>query len=77
MSVSRGNEAETAVAVNHKNPLQITTVSNLEANALFHSWSTDGGRTWQHNLIANGDSLGVACCDAPLASDDIGDIFLT
>ncbi len=77
VSVSRGNEAETAVAVNHKNPLQITTVSNLEANALFHSWSTDGGKTWQHNLIANGDSLGFACCDAQLASDDFGNIFLT
>lgn len=77
VSESRGNEAETAVAVNHKNPLQITTVSNLEASALFHSWSTDGGRTWQHNLIANGDSLGFACCDAQLASDDFGNIFLT
>ncbi|MBA3830460.1 MAG: exo-alpha-sialidase [Chthoniobacterales bacterium] len=77
VSVSRGNEAETAVAVNHANPLQITTVSNVEANALFHSWSTDGGRTWQHNMIANGDSLGFACCDAQLASDDFGNIFLT
>ncbi len=65
------------MAVNHANPLQITTVSNVEANALFHSWSTDGGRTWQHNLIANGDSLGFACCDAQLASDDFGNIFLT
>lgn len=77
VSMSRGNEAETAVAVNHKNPLQITTVSNVEASALFHSWSADGGRTWQHNLIANGDGLGFACCDAQLASDDFGNIFLT
>ncbi len=77
VSVSRGNEAETAVAVNHLNSKQITTVSNVEANALFHSWTTDGGRTWQHNLIANGDSLGSACCDAQLASDDFGNIFLT
>ncbi len=76
VSVSRGNEAETCVAVSHTNPKLITTLSNLDANALFHSWSTDGGRTWQHNLIANGDSLGFACCDAQLASDDFGNIFL-
>ena len=78
MSKSRGNEAETAVAVSHTNPLQITTVSNLESVAgTFHSWSTDGGITWHHNVIANGDALGFACCDAQLASDDFGNIFLT
>jgi hypothetical protein len=76
MSQERGNEAETSVAVSHANPRLITTVSNLETNALFHSWSTDGGKTWQHNTIANGDSLGSACCDAQLASDDFGNIFL-
>ncbi len=72
-----GNEAETSVAVSHTNPLLITGVSNLESNALSHSWSTDGGLTWQHNVIANGDALGFACCDAQLASDDFGNIFLT
>ena len=76
MSQQRGNEAETSVAVSHTNPLLITTVSNLESSALFHSWSSDGGKTWQHNTIANGDSLGFACCDAQLASDDFGNIFL-
>ena len=77
MSMRLGNEAETAVAVNHRNSKQITSVSNLEINGLFHSWSTDGGRTWQNNVIANGDALGFACCDAQLASDDFGNIFLT
>jgi hypothetical protein len=78
MSMRSGNEAETAVAVSHTNPQLITTVSNLEANALFHSWSTDGGRTWQHDVIATGsDSLTAACCDAQLASDEYGNIFLT
>ena len=76
MSQQRGNEAETAVAVSHTNPLLITTVSNLETNALFHSWSSDGGATWQHDTIADGDALGFACCDAQLASDDFGNIFL-
>ncbi|MEO6970019.1 MAG: sialidase family protein [Chthoniobacterales bacterium] len=77
MSLMTGNEAETAVAVSHTNPRLITTVSNLEINGLFHSWSTDGGHTWQHNIIANGDALGFACCDAQLASDDFGNIFMT
>ena len=46
MSKSRGDEAETAVAVSHANPLQITTVSNRQSGAgTFHSWSTDGGLT--------------------------------
>ena len=77
MSMEAGNEAETAIAVSHTNPLQITSVSNIEINGTFHSWSTDGGSTWQHNVIANGDALGFACCDAQLASDDFGNIFLT
>jgi hypothetical protein len=77
MSKRPGNEAETAVAVSHTNPRLITTVSNLEINGTFHSWSTDGGHTWQNNVIANGDALGFACCDAQLASDDFGNIFLT
>jgi hypothetical protein len=78
MSQSRGNEAETAVAISHTDRKLITTVSNLESNALFHSWSTDGGHTWQHDVIATGsDSLTSACCDAQLASDDFGNIFLT
>jgi hypothetical protein len=78
MSKTHGNEAETAVAVSHTNPLLITTVSNLESGAgTFHSWSTDGGHTWNHNVIANGDALGFSCCDAQLASDDFGNIFLT
>jgi hypothetical protein len=78
MSQRPGNEAETAVAISHTDPRLITSVSNLEINGLFHSWSTDGGHTWQHDVIATGsDSLTTACCDAQLASDDYGNIFLT
>ena len=77
MSVRPGNEAETAVAISHTNPRLITSVSNIETSGLFHSWSTDGGYTWQHNVIANGDILGFGCCDPQLASDDFGNIFLT
>jgi hypothetical protein len=77
MSQRPRNEAETSIAISHSNPMLITSVSNLESNALFHSWSTDGGQTWQNDTIADGDALGFACCDAQLASDDFGNIFLT
>ena len=77
MSQRPRNEAETSIAISHTNPMLMTSVSNLESNALFHSWSTDGGQTWQNDTIADGDALGFACCDAQLASDDFGNIFLT
>jgi hypothetical protein len=73
-----GDEAETAVAVNHLNPNQITFISNLNSGAgTFHAWTTDGGKTWSHNIIADGDSLGFSCCDGQLAADDFGNIFMT
>jgi hypothetical protein len=76
-SKTRGTEAETAIAINHANPQQVVAVSNLNSGAgLFHGWSTDGGKTWNHNVIANGDNLGRACCDAQLAADDFGNIFM-
>jgi hypothetical protein len=47
-------------------------VSNLgSASGLFHGWSGDGGRTWNHDIIFPG-----ACCDGQLASDEFGNIFL-
>src|SRR6266540_3719532 len=56
----------------------MTVASNEEvASALFHGWSTDGGRTWSTDRIADGDNLGFACCDPSLASDEFGNIFLT
>src|SRR5262249_50639466 len=77
ISLRRGNEAETALAISHTNPSQITSVSNLESSATSHSWSTDGGTTWKQDTIADGDALGFACCDGQLASDDFGNIFFT
>jgi hypothetical protein len=76
MSHRHGNEAETAMAVSHTNPLLLTTVSNLDSgNGTFHAWSTDGGRTWNNDIIADGDALGFSCCDGQLAADDFGNIF--
>jgi len=78
ISRERGNQSETTIAINPVNPLQMTVASNEEvASALFHGWSTDGGRTWSTDRIADGDNLGFACCDPSLASDEFGNIFLT
>jgi hypothetical protein len=77
ISRERGNQAETTIAINQVNPLQMTVVSNEEAGSgLFHGWSVDGGRTWSTDRIADGDNLGFACCDPSLASDQFGNIFL-
>jgi len=78
ISKQQGNQSESTIAINQTNPLQMTVVSNEESIAgLFHGWTTDGGRTWSTDVIADGDSLGIACCDPSLASDNHGNIFLT
>ena len=80
INVSRepGNQAEDAVAIQQTNPNHVVVVANEgAASALFHGWSTDGGRTWSTDRIADGDNLGTACCDPALASDNYGNIFLT
>src|SRR5438270_8582670 len=80
VNVSResGNQAEDAVAIQQTNPNNVVVVANEgSASALFHGWSTDGGRTWQTDRIADGDNLGTACCDPALAADNFGNIFLT
>jgi hypothetical protein len=86
ISLRSGNEDETSIAINQKNLKQIVAVSNIGEGiigpviyepGLFHSWSTDGGRTWKHDMIADNDLLGYACCDGSLTSDEFGNIFLT
>jgi hypothetical protein len=75
VNISRepGNQTEDAVAIQQTDPRNVVVVSNLEVgSALFHAWSTDGGRTWQTNHIFSG-----ACCDPSMASDEHGNIFLT
>jgi hypothetical protein len=78
ISKAPGNQSEDAVVFNQTNPLQLTVVSNEESiSGLFHGWSTDGGKTWSTDVIADNDNLGTACCDPSLASDNYGNIFLT
>jgi hypothetical protein len=72
------NEAETTVAVNPANPLNIVVVSNFQiADALMESVSFDGGATWTARMIADGsDGLGLACCDPNGSFDSNGNYFL-
>ena len=76
-STLAGNQNETAIAIQKTDPMNITGTSNVDAGGgLVHVWSSDGGRTWSHDIIANGGPLGVACCDAQMAADEFGNIFL-
>jgi hypothetical protein len=80
INISRAlhNQSEDGIAINPVNPMQMTVVSNEgETIGLFHGWTTDGGRTWSTDVIADGDNLGTACCDPSLAADNFGNIFLT
>ncbi len=73
-----GNQSESAVAIDEAAPDHIVAVSNTEGSSygLAHAWTVDGGRTWQADVIADGDLLGFACCDGSLASDEYGNVFL-
>jgi hypothetical protein len=78
ISRAAGNQSEDTIAIDPTNPRRMVVVSNEgEIDGLFHGWTTDGGRTWRTEVIADGDNLGTACCDPSLASDVFGNIFLT
>ena len=80
VNISRlaGNQAETAVAVDPTDPSNIVVTSNLaDFSGLLEAYSTDGGVTWTTQIIADGDELGLACCDSSLAFDSYGNLFMT
>jgi hypothetical protein len=80
VNVSRfpDNQAETAVAINPTNPDNIVITSNVASFlGLLEAYSFDGGATWATKLIADGDRLGLACCDSSLAFDGNGNLFMT
>lgn len=73
-------DSEATVAVNPNNTNNVVIVSNIEeSGGLFKAFTTDGGSTWTTTIIANGDSLGSACCDPSLSGcfDNFGNLFLT
>src|SRR5215469_4956590 len=77
LSQRLGNQSEVTVAINPTNPRNIVAISNVDVgNGLFKAVSMDGGITWTKSVIANGDVLGVACCDPSLSFDSFGNLFL-
>jgi hypothetical protein len=73
-----GNQTEPAIAIDRADPRKLVVTSNIAfGNGLIHAWSTDGGVTWQGDIIGDGDPLGTACCDSTLAADEFGNIFLS
>jgi len=78
VNVSRvlGNQAETSIAINPTNPDNIVVASNIQfGGQLFEAYSFDGGAHWKTQAVANGDNLGLACCDPSLAFDSYGNLF--
>ncbi len=77
ISKMHANQTEESVAINKTNPNNIVAISNLDtANGLFKAFSTDGGKTWTTDVIADGDGLGTACCDGSLSFDQYGNLFM-
>lgn len=77
ISKMAGNQSETAVAVNPLNPHNIVVASNIDVgDGLVKAVSMDGGKTWNVQVIADGDNLGTACCDPTMQFDEFGNLFL-
>src|SRR5207247_1867035 len=72
ISRHRGNEAETAVAINPVDPDNVVVFSNATIPALVEAVTFDGGVTWVRRRLA----VGVACCDPSLTFDRFGNLFL-
>jgi hypothetical protein len=80
VSQRQGNESEATIAINPTNENNLVALSNIAGgNGLFKAFSTDAGLTWTTDIIADGDALGTACCDASVAGcfDTFGNLFLT
>lgn len=78
-----GNQDESAIVVNPKNPMQLFAMSNNAAGGLMAARSIDGGATWLTSngsdaLIADGnDGLVAACCDPTIAWDTFGNLYIS
>lgn len=71
-STTAGNEDESFVVVNPNNTQNIVVFSNLDANSIHRSYTTNGGTSWTHGTVATN----VACCDAQAAWDNFGNLFM-
>jgi hypothetical protein len=89
MSRFGGNHTQAAIAINPTNPKELFVASNRGTRpGLFTAVSKDGGETWNcvertvfdlNCAIADGgegDPLPAACCDASVAWDEFGNLFM-
>lgn len=83
-SQKSGNDSECAVAQNPAAPLQLFKACNTSGAGLFAARSIDGGATWIYpdpsdKTIADGNAGQgpSACCDATLAWDSFGNLYIT
>jgi hypothetical protein len=76
-----GNQNEDAIAMDPMHPNRLfATANNDPTNAgLFTAYSTDGGATWTHQIVADGSdpNIDAACCDSQAIFDNFGNLYLT
>ncbi len=75
-----GSQSETAIAINPTNPNNIVALANdnTATGGEYESFSFDGGKTWNANIILSGaqGTLAASCCDGSLAFDSFGNLFM-
>ena len=72
VSATSGNQDESFVVVDPTNTNNIVAFSNMSANSIHRSYTTNGGASWTHGTVATG----AACCDGQAVWDSFGNLFL-
>src|SRR3954466_5197715 len=74
----RGSQSEGAIAIDPNNSNRIFILSNIDrGDGLFTTRSSNGGKSWSKQIIADGsDDLEPACCDSSTAFDEFGNLFI-
>ena len=78
VSPLQGNQSEGAIGINPLNPENLIALSNNNEDfAMVKSYSTDGGKTWHTDEIADGnDAFPPSCCDPTVSFDQYGNCFI-
>ena len=72
------SQSEAAVAASRLDPNDVVVASNVQRGyGIFVSVSHDGGATWIHKVLGDGDTFGRACCDPTITWDRRGNLFLS
>ncbi len=73
-----GADMEVNIAVNPTNPSNVFLTTIGGAAGQVASVSFDGGTTWTSRIMSDGsDGTPDACCDASMAFDSFGNLFMT